>query len=192
MKSFNISGVTLFRSGVTLFIPIWAFLHCVSRISGVVEFSVSDQLTKNFSAHEFRVSSSFPEIAQKIAWTAFDEYKAFLISDLYLEKVRAHIDAPVSILSGKRSRELNFAVGGAEKSDHLFEVECAACDFTFTDDTKERVFRAYEFLASSVVYFGQIIYYPEKNFIHISLPSRRHMCEVGVNSMGKLVFASNE
>ena len=42
----------------------------------------------------------------------------------YLEPLRAHLDAPITINSGYRSREYNDLVGGAQNSRHTLGAAC--------------------------------------------------------------------
>lgn len=154
-------------------------------------------LTKHFSTAEFAVSESYPQEAAKILFSKHDVFKAHLLATLYGEPVRAYIssvegvECGLRVLSGKRSEALNALVGGAEDSDHLFRNECAAFDITFLTNTRERVFLAYKFLANSPTMFGQLIYYPEKNFIHVSIPSKKHFGECLVKTGGSFTMATN-
>lgn len=154
-------------------------------------------LTKHFSTAEFAVSESYPQEAAKILFSKHDVFKAHLLATLYGEPVRAFIssvekvECGLHVLSGKRSEALNALVGGAEDSDHLFRNECAAFDFTFLTNVRERVFLAYRFLATSPTMFGQLIYYPEKNFIHISIPSKKHFGECMVKTGENFTIVTN-
>jgi GH24 family phage-related lysozyme (muramidase) len=51
----------------------------------------------------------------------------------FLEKVRAHFNAPVIITSGHRPPAINAAVGGASNSEHLYKPGCGAVDFYVAD-----------------------------------------------------------
>ena len=79
--------------------------------------------------------------------------------------------------SGKRSPELNQAIGGARQSDHLYEAESAAVDFTVASVGDLR--SVWEWIFNYCPHaFGQLIYYPHQNFIHVSLPSHKYQGEV--------------
>ena len=132
-------------------------------------------LTKNFSKHEFIVSADHPELLT-FDLSETDEVKAYYLSRLFLQPLRDKYGR-VDILSGKRSPELNAAIPGSSKrSDHLYEGNSAAVDFTTPNEDVGRVSN----YASCVfrLAFGQMIYYPDENFIHVSLPTERHHCEV--------------
>lgn len=82
-------------------------------------------LSEHFSLEEFTASETAerqginneptPYIIQKLQDTA-----------RHMERVRSILDAPVHILSGYRSPELNAAVGGSKSSQH---TKGEACDF---------------------------------------------------------------
>lgn len=76
---------------------------------------------------------------------------------------------PVIITSGYRSKELNTKVGGVATSHHL---EGYAADLT----TKE-LKRFLQLIKDKYMqYIDQLIYYPKRNFIHVSVhPNNRQM-----------------
>ena len=81
-----------------------------------------------------------------------------------LDLVRAHIDKPIHINSGYRCKELNKAVGGAEKSYH---TKGLAVDFrTYR---KEDIPKMYSFLQRNIKQFGiqELIKYD--TFIHMAI-----------------------
>lgn len=130
-------------------------------------------MTEHFSLKEFFVSKEFPE---KIDWylpTETDRLKCYLLAKLYLEPIRA-THGTVTVLSGKRTRELNDAIGGSRNSHHLFDGMAAACDFTCNG--LDKAFDTLSKFPSSS--FGQIIFYPGRNFIHISLPTETHAGDI--------------
>lgn len=139
-------------------------------------------LTTNFNIAEFVVSKDYPELLQEVTdyVTDFDIYKFFLLARMILEPVRAKIGKPITITSGKRSKALNNAIGGAPYSDHLYQNETAACDFKLptSPDTEE----AFSILTQTRQLYGQLIAYPNKTgshtFIHVSLPSKKHHGEI--------------
>lgn len=142
------------------------------------------QLTENFNLSEFRVSSRYPDMAEKIKFTHKDVYKAFMISKTILEPVRKHVGKPIQINSGKRSKVLNLAIGGVPSSHHRFRGFDAACDWQFAgvNSQNPKLFHAYKFIAGNLVFnIGQcIIYLDAKNnpiFIHTSLPNEKKQSE---------------
>lgn len=133
------------------------------------------QLTKHFKLREFAVSADHPELAAKIEFSEAEEIKAYLLCATILQPIRYRYGT-VKILSGKRSSELNEAVGGAVYSDHLFEFVSAATDFTLS---RASVKNCFEWIQNMLPFaFGQLIYYPDSHFVHVSLPIPKHYGEV--------------
>ena len=144
------------------------------------------QLTKNFNLSEFAVSADHPHLASIITFSETDKIKLFYLCKLIMQPIRDWLVVPIKILSGKRTCELNNAVDGAFNSDHLFEFCSVACDFTlpFPEYSMERIFEEIKSGTpganrhKNIKPFGQLIYYPKKNFIHVSLPTPKHHGEV--------------
>lgn len=134
------------------------------------------KLTNNFTLSEFAVSRDFPELAAQIKFSPLDKYKLYLMCRMLLQPIRDQYGQSLIVLSGKRSDELNAAIPGSITSDHLFRFESCAVDFTIEHIIMEDCFKLIrqEFLPC----FGQLIYYPHQNFIHISLPTPKHHGEV--------------
>lgn len=133
---------------------------------------MSGDLTENFSVKEFFISRDFPHLIDWLVPSELDTLKCYLLAKTILEPLRTK-SGPIKILSGKRTEELNNRIVGAKNSDHLFWGNSAACDIT-----TENPYQSYldlAFLPSSS--FGQIIFYPGRNFIHVSLPTERHQGE---------------
>lgn len=134
------------------------------------------QLTRNFKLPELAVSANHPDLAAQIKFSEAEEIKAYLLCATILQPIRDRYGS-VTILSGKRTPELNRAVDGAIHSDHLFEFVSAAADFTLI--RPELVKYCVQWIQTMMPYgFGQLIYYPEKNFAHVSLPTPKHQSEV--------------
>lgn len=139
-----------------------------------------EHLTKNFSLPEFAVSADHPYLASLIIFSETDITKLFYMCILNLQPIRDWLSASVKILSGKRTPELNKAVGGADHSDHLFDFVSAACDFTVPGYDMERIWHWVQKtnIPENHRPFGQLIFYPSKNFCHISMPTLKHHGEV--------------
>jgi uncharacterized protein YcbK (DUF882 family) len=145
-------------------------------------------VTKNFIFREFLVSSEHPDLAKKIKLTKLDKFKIFILCATILQIVRTFFGA-VKILSAKRSYDLNIAVGGADNSDHLFNLVSAAVDFTLSNGELEACFN---WIQKNLTYaYGQLIYYPAKNFIHVSLPTPKHKHEAWICLPGKGMVRAN-
>jgi len=138
------------------------------------------KITKYFSESEFKVSAEYPDLAKEIDLFWPDLVKLFYMCSCILELPRGFYKEPFLITSGKRSPELNFAVGGAKLSDHLFfELSCAV-DFTMRD--KNKLFKVYSWIYTHCHYsVGELILYFDRkwkpHFIHVSLPTEKHHSE---------------
>jgi zinc D-Ala-D-Ala carboxypeptidase len=124
------------------------------------------RLSKNFLLSEFVVSSLYPELANAITLSESEVMAIELLTIRCMQPIRDNF-GPIKILSGKRSAELNRAVGGSEYSDHL---NASACDFLCTHETvsMNSVFEWMKTRPDRVV-FRQLLYYKSQNFIHISV-----------------------
>ena len=122
-------------------------------------------ISKNFYYAEFFVSMDHPDLAKA-------EYEREANNELFKDKLkylclnclqptRDYIGKPLTIISGYRDPYLNRAVGGVEGSDHSF---CLAADFTADYD----LYQLYKWMVDNICY-RQVIYYPEQNFIHVSV-----------------------
>lgn len=145
------------------------------------------RLSAHFRLEEFRTSRRFPELAARMEFSEWDRHKCFLLARTILEPVRETVGRPVVITSGKRSAELNRAVGGAAGSDHLFIGFSAAVDFTTTAANRDQLVRAVERIPGFS--FGQLIVYFETDgrrprFVHASLPTIHHQGERLIHAAG--------
>jgi len=131
-------------------------------------------LTDNFSWEDFIVSAEHPDLLEEIKenFTESDRVKCYYLARMFLQPMRDTWKEPITILSGKRSPLLNTSVNGTLHSDHLFFEYGAASDFT-----AKSIKQMGESLARNQMPFGQMIWYPDKNFIHISLPTPKHYRE---------------
>ena len=87
-----------------------------------------------------------------------------LLVDNVLEPIRDMVCTPIIITSGYRSPQLNKIVGGADNSQHM--LGCAA-DFYVEGYNHSMMYKVF----LNIFYrldFDQLIYYPNKNIIHIS------------------------
>lgn len=124
------------------------------------------QLTPNFKAHEFVVSSEHPALAAQIMLSDEDIQKYHWLCLFGLEPIRRHFLSSVKILSGKRSPRLNRAVGGSTHSQHLF---AEAADFCVIGIDSLAV---YMFAHKQLLWPGQLGVYVNKKMLHIALPKR--------------------
>lgn len=143
----------------------------------------SMRITEHFLAHEFTVSKKRPDLARKIVLDGIDILKIFYLCNSILEPARAIDNKRLTMLSGKRSPELNKAIKGADNSDHLFKDFSCAGDFTtYYRRDRDKLFGIYYFISEQCSYsVGEVILYLTKAwkpiFIHISLPTQKHYQE---------------
>ena len=122
--------------------------------------------TKNFTRKEFIVSAEHREKAERIKFTNAESERTRQLCLYVLQPLSDYLGIPIYILSGKRSDELNIAVGGHPNSDHKYNLnrrKSIACDFTCDDLGK-----AWSWLLNHKHLFKLIILYESRNFIHIS------------------------
>ena len=119
------------------------------------------KLSKNFSTDEVCISAECPELARKIVLSEEDIQLAELLARSILQPVRDEF-GEISILSWKRSPELNKKIKGASDSDHLYGT---AADFVSHIHSPEQLF---EFIVGSNLPYRQVILYPA-NFVHVSI-----------------------
>ena len=96
-----------------------------------------------------------------------------------LEPLRSVYNKPLIIDSAFRSSDVNTAVGGVSTSQHLLGQ---AADI-HSDYIPARVlYNDIRLLVDNGhFHIGQCIYYPTKNFVHVSLPSPRHKDQFFIN-----------
>jgi len=125
------------------------------------------KLSPNFTAKEFLHSDEHPELIKDIKEIpdAFGNNLKTLVM-VALQPTRDKFGA-LEILSGWRPEALNTAIKGEPSSDHLFGM---AGDFTGDFDLKF----AFEWMKKNIKY-RQLIYYPKKKFIHVSINSKNKM-----------------
>lgn len=149
------------------------------------------KLTENFTVGEFIVSQDHCQLVNQIklelSLKPFHElellrYKFYLLARLFLQPIREYYKEPIRITSGYRSEALNQALNGSsQSSDHLYLGESAAVDFTGNE-----IVAASHYLATFLRHsFGQMIYYPDRKFVHVSLPSQKHLGNALVKVDGK-------
>jgi uncharacterized protein YcbK (DUF882 family) len=122
------------------------------------------KLTEHFDGGEFMVSASHQDLADKLFLSEQERNNCYMLCVFILELIREHFGM-TRILSGKRSPELNAAVGGVEDSQHL---DATAVDFVCPGcETMEGPF---DFICKSLEWPGEVIWYRKLNFVHVALP----------------------
>lgn len=137
------------------------------------------RVSDNFYSHEFAVSEDYPDLAKKIIITAEYIKILMLLCESNLQPIRDRFGV-VNIISGIRSKELNSAIKGSRHSDHLL---AQAADISLPNTNMLTVFK---WLYGYKFHYRQLIWYPEQNFIHISIniPGRPFKNETFVKEKG--------
>jgi hypothetical protein len=126
-----------------------------------------NHITKNFTWNEFKVSAERPDLAETIVYTLTQKTNLEKLVVTVLQPIRDFIREPVTILSGVRNPILNSVIGGTKDSDHLYGMAA--------DITSSKIVDAENIVAYSIwdlkLPIRQLIYYPGRGFIHISINS---------------------
>lgn len=123
---------------------------------------------KNFKLSEFFVSSAADKNGIKNEPSSDErtsvERNINMLVDNILDPIRDKLCAPVIITSGYRCPQVNKIVGGANNSQHI--SGCAA-DFHVRGFTVLMMWQVFLSIYDTMD-FDQLIYYPNKNIIHVS------------------------
>lgn len=124
------------------------------------------QLTEHFTLHELTRSNKAQALGLDNTPSADTMPRLKALAEL-LERVRAHINAPIIVTSGYRSRAVNKAVGGVTTSDHAHGM---AADFLAPAyGSAYQIARSLVPMVNSLG-IGQLIYehIGGKSWVHIS------------------------
>lgn len=123
---------------------------------------------KNFKLSEFFASSTASKNGIKneprIDERATIERNINSLVDNVLDPIRDKLRTPVVITSGYRCPQVNKLVGGVNNSQHM--SGCAA-DFHVKGYNHSMMYEVFLYVFNTLE-FDQLIYYPSKNFIHVS------------------------
>lgn len=120
------------------------------------------KLSKNFSLHEFLISSKYPELLRDVELSDEQIDKLYYLCMFGLQPIRDEFGY-IQITSGFRTKILNFRLKGVENSQHL---RAEAADFVCPDAKDYQIFR---FLTD---YCGEVGWYKDEHRFHLSLPQR--------------------
>lgn len=123
---------------------------------------------KHFNVSEFFRSSTAAKNGIKNE-PSFDERATIvrninLLVDNVLDPVRDMVNTPIIITSGYRCPQVNRLVGGVDNSQHM--SGCAA-DFHVQGFTPSMMYQLFLCVLNTLE-FDQMIYYRNKNIIHVS------------------------
>jgi len=123
------------------------------------------KISENFNLDAFFVSAEYPEIARNMPVYLWQLANLWTLVNTVIQPVRNLLVEPVTVLSGIRTEGLNKLIGGEKLSDHLLG---AACDITSKKIQVNPLLIAH-LIHDSGIKYRQIIAYPAKGFIHISI-----------------------
>ena len=122
------------------------------------------KLSEHFTFFELTRTSivELQKVNRVIAEDYIDNLK--ILASARLEMIRSFFNRPMAITSGFRCEKLNERVGGSKTSQHM--IGDAADFYIVTMEIKD----VFEVIMKRLSNFrwGQLIYYPEHGFIHIS------------------------
>ena len=138
-----------------------------------------NMLSEHFALEEFTYSRIAVENGIDNTPPAETKKSLLHIVTYLLEPLRKVYKAPIAILSGYRSEEVNRRAGGVANSQHR-KGEAADC---YVEEGPEKLLAV---LYRSGLVFDQAILYRHRRFLHLSLT------EFGKNRMQVLYFTSNK
>ena len=132
------------------------------------------KLSENFTLEEMIYSST----AQKRGINNYPDLlqleKLQLLCNKILQPLRNKLKKPITITSAFRCDELNRIVGGSKTSQHL---KGEAADI-ICNDNSQLWNLALELIYNGDIVVGQIINEKNLSWIHISLPSLKHINQI--------------
>jgi hypothetical protein len=130
------------------------------------------KLSENFNLEEWRVSREYPALAREIVISPTEAARIALFTRLVLQPLRNHLRIPVTILSGKRSFELNLRVKGHARSDHHFDdhPDVAAKQGGAVDITCSNLGAMRAWLLEHTFLLKQLGIYNDRGFFHLGFP----------------------
>ena len=118
-------------------------------------------MTKNFTLEEFTYSRTAIEHAINNQPGDREKENLKKLAVCLLQPLRDKLNDPIVILSGFRTKDVNYLVGGVPGSQHC-KGEAADC---YCEKGPEHLLAT---LKKSGLYFDQAIVYRHKKFLHLS------------------------
>ena len=145
------------------------------------------KLSKNFSRAEIEHSNTAKRlgISNEMSEKHLENMQRLI--DNLIQPLRDAI-GPIRVTSGYRSKELNRAIGGSNRSQHS---KAEALDLQFWEKGKMNNKVIYEWILESGLEFDQMINEFDFSWIHISLKSkenRSQVLEAYKNEKGKTAY----
>ena len=119
-------------------------------------------MTKNFSLAELIFSRTAVDNNIEEQFKPPDSVKINLreLAERILQPIRNKYGRPITVNSGYRCPRLNEMVGGSKNSDHMKGMAA--------DITCQNARELYDIATLMKLPFKQLIYYKDKNFVHVS------------------------
>lgn len=137
------------------------------------------EISKHFTFFELTVTREHPDLLNKNRdWFSTEPFLGRLkyAAEYLLENIRDDVGRPIIVTSGGRCPELNFAVGGVPRSQHLFSNHLdGAFDFRAIG---QDVDRTAQIIWDHGMTFYQMRVYTKSNFIHIGMPRSKNNMQV--------------
>lgn len=144
------------------------------------------KLSKNFELSEFTDSETAEERGIDNSAPPWVVKNLVRLCDGILQPLRAKLDKPIRITSGYRCPDLNKAVDGDKKSEHLYgRAADIVCDSITIDEL-------FEYIARSNLPFNQVIH-EHGRWVHVSIydyeqTPRREVLRATKNVKGRTVY----
>jgi len=129
-----------------------------------------EELTSSATARRYNIPNNpTPEVVEKLRSLCLK----------VLEPLRQRYGKPVIVSSGYRSVNLNIKVGGVSTSQHIYGE---AADIRSVSDSKEDNKEIFDILKQMIrdeeICVGQLINEYDYNWVHVSLPNKKHKNEI--------------
>lgn len=124
------------------------------------------KISENFNLEDYFVSVEYPEIAKTMSVQLWQLENIWTLNNMVIQPVRKLLAEPLRMLSGLRTEGLNKLIDNSSKtSDHMLG---AAADITSKKIQLNPMLIA-NLINNERLPTRQIIFYPEKGFIHLSI-----------------------
>jgi hypothetical protein len=139
-------------------------------------------VSEHFSYYELTNSKQCPDLlTMNRKYFALEPYLTRLktFSEYMLEAIREEVGGPLMVNSCARCPALNQAVGGSAYSQHKFDMPGPGAGDIWTP--KMSIEKLFELIEKKVrVCWHQLRIYPNRGFIHISMPTGKNDGQVKI------------
>lgn len=132
------------------------------------------KVTSNFTLEELIRSATATKMGINNTPGSAEKMSLIKLAKEILQPLRDKMGVPITVTSGYRCPKLNKAVGGVSTSQHLrgeaADIKCK--------DVKKLFDTAREMMTKGEIKVGQLIDEKKYSWVHISLPTSRHLNQV--------------